>query len=329
MGNVESDTQGSNGSGSHTKLRRRSHSNGSASNHSSQLHHKRSFIEKVLKRSNSSSSIGSERKSHHQSEEASNKRKGRRRSSIHNFLKGFGSVLEEHSKPGIIKRTSVQATAKPLERKSDVELESVILSRFDQECDGFLTEEQVLRASKILLRSSEQPTLEEVKMIFKACNVEKSAGIKITQFCSIWVRIVKKQEELSQQCTDIAVELRNFETQLQEIVLKAADRDELLLIQETFRQLQESDDPMHLGYLSIKKRLYTSFNQDFVDERKPLLKRFLQIAADIRELREKFVKIESRSAWAEVTKEIEETKRVGGVGKDIFKAIHSPTKASR
>ena len=151
-------------------------------------------------------------------------------------------------------------------------MESVI-RRFDDECDGYLTEDQILRASKILLRSSEQPSVDEIKRMLKACKVKTSAGIKITQFCAIWVRIVKKQEELSKQCTEIALDLRNLETSLQEIVLNAEDRDELLLIQETFRQLQESEDAKHLGYLTVKNRLMNR-NRDFVDERKALLKNF-------------------------------------------------------
>ena len=221
------------------------------------------------------------------------------------------------------KRKSTSPT-KQFENKSNIELESVILARFDDECDGFLTEDQILRASKILLRSSEQPTMDEIRRMLKACKVKTSGGIKITQFSGIWVRIVQKQEELSKKCTEIAVELRNCETTLQEIVLNAEDRDELLLIQETFRQLQEADDVKHLGYLTVKNRLYESFSRDFVDERKSLLKKFLQIAADIRERREDFEKIELRSAWDEITKEIEDTKRVGKVGKNIFKACHSP-----
>lgn len=254
------------------------------------------------------------------------KAKERRKSSIHNFLRGITGVVEEKKKNGAPvswKRIST-SPMKPLEKKSDIELESVILSRFDQESDGYLTEDQILRASKVLLRSSEQPSADEVKRMFKACKIKRSAGIKISQFSSIWVRIVKKQEELSQNCTDIAVELRNLETTLQEVVLKAEDRDELLLIQETFRLLQESEDVYHLGYLTIKKNLYQSFDRDFVDTRKPLLKKFLQITTDIREKRENFVKIESRSAWDEITKEIEDRKRVVDVGKDIFKACHSP-----
>ena len=221
------------------------------------------------------------------------------------------------------KRKSTSPT-KPFENKSNIEMESVILARFDDECDGYLTEDQILRASKILLRSSEQPSMDEIKRMLKACKVKTKAGIKITQFCAIWVRIVKKQEELSKQCTEIALDLRNLETSLQEIVLNAEDRDELLLIQETFRLLQESEDAKHLGYLSIKNRLYESFNRDFVDERKAALKNFLQITTDIREKRESFEKTDRRSAWDEITKEIEDSKRVGTVGKNIFKACHSP-----
>ena len=95
--------------------------------------------------------------------------------------------------------------------------------------------------------------------MLKACKVKTSAGIKITQFCAIWVRIVEEARgavnKTTRSKTEIALDLRNLETSLQEIVLNAEDRDELLLIQETFRQLQESEDAKHLGY-AVKNRLY-------------------------------------------------------------------------
>jgi len=250
----------------------------------------------------------------------------KRRSVIESLASGIGVIHRKST-------SDVTAPVKPPERKRSslfdskrqTDLEEIILSRFDQEHSGHLTAMEIFRATRVLFRSAEQPTEEEIRNLLEATGSKnnKMLGIKISNFCDIWVQVIDKQNELSDRCTELAREIQHLEKRLQELVLGSNDRDDLLIIQEAFkffRKAQEAGEAEHVSYLSMKRDLSQSFSSQFVNERKKLLATFLNIVTDLYRTKGEFEEAEETSAWSVVTKELRDRKTLSSLGKELLKS---------
>jgi len=222
--------------------------------------------------------------------------------------------MKESGGGGGVRRRSSPYGSPPTNSLS-TEMDQILLSRFDTSHSGHLTVNEIFRASKVLFRAAEQPTMEEIVKLLGATGSikgnQKALGIKVSKFSDIWARVRRKQEELCKRCTEYAKEIQMTEKRLQELVLTAPDRDDLLVIQEAFRyydQAEKDGEAEHVSYLSMKRSLASSFSSDFINDRKKLLASFLNIVADLRLSRKNFEQTDRASAWDEVTSELRSVK---------------------
>lgn len=221
---------------------------------------------------------------------------------------------------------------KPVDSKSQIDLEIVLLARFDSDADGYLTADEVMKATRVFLRRSEQPTEAEIGRLMDQVSVrhrKDKAGIKVQQFSKIWVAVLKKQEELSDKCTKIARELQNLETAMQQVVLEASNKNDLRLIQgayKNFQQHQALGEEDYVGYRSMKQALYELFGRPLVDARKQLLSRFLQTITEMHRTRKNFLLADQASAWDLVAAQLTQQKKLSNIGKVAFNSL-SPTGA--
>eukprot|EP00939_MAST-03C_sp_MAST-3C-sp1_P003300 g3300.t1 len=198
---------------------------------------------------------------------------------------------------------------------NSMEMDQILLSRFAESRSGFLTANEIFRASKVLFRTAEQPTMEEIEKLLAATGSikgsQKAIGIKVSAFFDIWVRVRRKQEELCKKCTELAFKTQVLEKSLHELVLMAPDRDDLLVIQEAFRYYEKAEkdgEVEHVSYLTMKHALWSSFPSEFVNDRKKLLHSFLNILSDLRVSRKKFEQADRASAWEEITLKLRSAK---------------------